>query len=245
MTKGNVRNFINKVKKIDSSDEEKNKKDSGNLWIEYFNMVAKDMLKISSNTNVHILDCVKTPVNLKNSNYELSTVINYGGEKVRGYKLGVLRRVTETGGLIEYVINGTIKDNDLKLVEDKIKQLNIIKENDILIMDRGFVDIEFIQKFYKRNIKVVLPVKSNMIIYNVAVNEAIKQNNWKKHPNPKRKVQEISLVRELKGLWIPKSDKNKKSGKENNEEINFNACVIRISKKEPNKKNSRKLKKRE
>lgn len=244
MTEGNVRNFINKVKRTDSESEENNIKASGNLWIKYFNMVARDMVEVSSNTNVHILDCVKIPVNLKNSNYELSTVINYEGEKTRGYKLGVLRRITETGGLIEYIIDGTIKDNDLKLVEDKIANLSIIKENDIVIMDRGFVDIEFVQKFHKRNIKVVLPAKSNMMIYDVAVDEAIRQNEWKKHPNSKRKGQEIALVTDLKGLWIYEIDKNKKPGKERNEEINFNACVIRISKKEPdNKKIAEVLKK--
>lgn len=244
MTEGNVRNFINKVKyeNENDNDNDKTKKLTGQLWINYFNLVAKAMLKKTKNTRVHILDCVKIPVNVKNKNYELSSVINYEGEKVRGYKLGVLRMVTQTGGLIEYIIDGTIKDNDLTLVKEKMIKLDLIKENDILIMDRGFVDIDFVLKLYRKNIKVVVPVKSNMEIYAKAVEEAKKQNKWKRHPNSKREGQEIAQVKDLKGLWIPKKDKIKKPGRETNEEINFNACVIRLLKSK-NKKIAESLKK--
>lgn len=244
MTEGNVRNFINKVKCSKLTEGENEKKKSGALWIEYFNLVAKEMLKCTKNTNVHILDCVKIPVNLKNSRYELSTVTNYEGEKIRGYKLGVMRRVTESGGLIEYIIDGTVKDNDLKLVEEKISKLDLIKENEIVIMDRGFIDIEFILKLHRRKVKVIIPAKSNMTIYQNAVKEAIKRNKWKKHPNAKRKEQEIAIVEDLKGIWVPKKDRTKKPGKAKSEEISFNACVIRISKRElKNKKIAEALKK--
>ena len=210
MTEGNVRNFINKVKITKTIEDVDTRKKAGSLWIEYFNAVSREMLKISKKTKVHILDCVKIPVNLDNDNYEYSTVINYEGKKMRGYKLGVLRRVTESGGIIEYIIDGTIKDSDLKLVKEKIVKTDIIEENETLIMDRGFVDIDFILKLYKKGIKVIVPVKSNMAIYTQAVEDAKKQNNWKKHPNSKREGQEIALVKDLKGIWIPEEDRYKK-----------------------------------
>jgi hypothetical protein len=231
MTEGTVRNFINKVKVYEDEEKTKaDKKKSGHLWIDYCNRVCKDMLEKTENTNVHILDCVKIPVTFKNKNYELSTVITYEKEKMRGYKLGVLRRVTETGGMLEYIIDGTISDNDLKLVKEEIIQTEIIKENEYLIMDRGFADISFISELVKKGIKIIIPAKKNMNIYQIAKEEAIKQNIWKEHPNSKRKGQEIALVTDLEGEWILEKDKNKKPGKEKNKEVNFNACVIRIEK---------------
>lgn len=231
MTEGTVRNFINKVKIYeDEEKKQENQKKSGHLWIEYCNKVCKDMLKHSENTNVHILDCVKIPVTFTNKNYELSTVITYEKEKMRGYKLGVLRRVTHTGGMLEYIIDGTMSDNDLKLVKKEIIETDIIKANEYLIMDRGFVDIEFIGALVKKGIKVIIPAKKSMNIYQTAKNEAIEKDIWKKHPNEKRKGQEIALVTDLEGEWIPEKDKTKKPGKEKNPEIKFNACVIRIEK---------------
>ena len=231
MTEGTVRNFINKVKVyIDEENKIINPKESGHLWIEYCNRVCKDMLERTENTNVHILDCVKIPVTYENKNYELSTVVTYEKKKMRGYKLGVLRRVTETGGMLEYIIDGTVSDNDLKLVKKETINIDVIKENEYLIMDRGFADIEFITELVKKGIKVIIPSKKNMNIYKVAKEEAIKQGIWKKHPNPKRKGQEIALVKDLEGEWVLEEDRNKKPGREKNKEIKFNASVIRIEK---------------
>ena len=69
-----------------------------------------------------------------------------------------------------------------------------------------------------------------MNIYQTAKYIAIENNEWRKHPNIKRNGQEIALVEGLEGEWIPKEDRNKKPGKEKNEVIKFNACVIRIEK---------------
>ena len=231
MTEGTVRNFINKVVEYKNKDtKEIDKKKSGHLWIEYCNRVCKDMLERTENLNIHILDCVKIPITYENKNYELSTVVTYEKEKMRGYKLGVLRRVTETGGMLEHIIDGTIKDSDLTLVKEEITKIDIIKENEYLIMDRGFIDIKFITKLVKKGIKVITPAKKNMNIYQTAKDIAIENNQWRKHPNIKRNGQEIALVEGLEGEWIQKEDRNKKPGKEKNEVIKFNACVIRIEK---------------
>lgn len=56
-----------------------------------------------------------------------------------------------------------------------------------------------------------------MIIYQDAVNLAITNRKWKKHPNPKRKGQEIQLVADLGSLW--ESDTPK-------EDVPSNACVV-------------------
>ena len=210
MTEGNVRNFINKVKVYEDEEKTKiDKKKSGHLWIDYCNRVCKDMTRKTQNTNVHILDCVNIPVTFKNKNYELSTVITYEKEKRRGYKLGVLRRITETGGMLEHVIDGTISDNDLKLVKDEIIKTDIIKANEYLILDRGFIDIKFISELVKKGIKVIIPSKKKMNIYQTAKKEAIEKDIWVKHPNPNREEQEIALVKDLEGEWRVEEDKKR------------------------------------
>ena len=133
--------------------------------------------------------------------------------------------------MIEKIIEGTMKDNDLKLVEEEIVATNLIKPGEYIVMDRGFISVEFITKLVKKGIKVIIPAKKSMIIYQRAKEKAIEEKKWKKHPNKRRKGQEIALVNDLKGEWIIESDKTKKPSKEKNKEIDFNACVVRIAKK--------------
>jgi hypothetical protein len=206
-------------------------KQNGHKFVTFFNAVTKKIIEKIDKPKIHILDCVKQPVNIKNSNFELSTVINYEGKPMRGYKMGVLRCVTETGNsIIEYLIDDTLSKNDMSLVEDEITNYDGFSEGDYLLADRGFAKIEFIVNLVKRDINVIIPVKKNMDIFKECVKLAQKNNSWQKHPNPKRKGQEIMLINNLKGLWISEKDKNKKPEKMMDNAIDFSACVIRIEK---------------
>lgn len=88
------------------------------------------------------------------------------------------------------------------LLRKNKKNVDIIKENEYLIMDRGFIDIEFISKLVKKGIKVIIPAKKNMNIYQTAKKEAIENNKWTKHPNINREGQEVTLVTDMEGEWI-------------------------------------------
>lgn len=81
-------------------------KQNGHKFVTFFNKITNKLIEKTEKPKIHILDCVKQPVNLNNTNYELSSVINYEGKPMRGYKMGVLRCVTEKGGMIEYLIDG-------------------------------------------------------------------------------------------------------------------------------------------
>lgn len=211
--------------------EELQIKQNGHQFVKLFNKITKELINITEKPRIHILDCVKMPVNIKNENYELSSVINYEGTPMRGYKMGVLRGITSTGAIIEHLIDDTISTNDLKLVENEIVNYNNFQNGDYLLMDRGFAKIDFVINLVNQGINVIVPAKKNMDIYNECVKLA-KENNddWKKHPNPKRKGQEIKLITNLKGLWITESDKFKKPEKVFENALDFNACVIRIDK---------------
>lgn len=69
-----------------------------------------------------------------------------------------------------------------------------------------------------------------MEIYNAAKEEAISKNKWQKHPNSKRKGQEIVLVESLELFWLSDKDKTKKIDKVKLD-YKINACVIRFDKK--------------
>lgn len=218
----------------DKIREELQIKQDGHKFVMFFNAVTKKLISKTEKTNIHILDCVKQPVNINNSNYELSTVINYEGKPMRGYKMGVLRCVTEKGGMIEYLIDDTLSKNDISLVEKEISKYDGFSEGDYLLADRGFAKIEFITNLVKRCVNVIIPVKKNMDIFKECIKLAQENNSWEKHPNSNRKGQEITLVKDLKGLWISDKDRDKKPEKILENAIDFSACVIRIE-KEKNK----------
>ena len=69
-----------------------------------------------------------------------------------------------------------------------------------------------------------------MDIFKECVKLAKESNAWEKHPNQKRKGQEIVLIKGLKGLWISEKDRIKKPAKMLENAIDFSACVIRIEK---------------
>ena len=159
--------------------EELQTKQDGHQFISFFNHTMKDLIKTTERPKIHILDCVKMPVTLKNTNFELSTVINYEGKSMRGYKMGVLRGVTNTGGIIEYLIDDTIATNDIKLVEKEISKYDGFKKGDYLLMDRGFAKIDFVINLVHRGVNVIVPAKKNMDIYSECVKrkEKVKKLN--------------------------------------------------------------------
>lgn len=201
-----------------------------NYFIKYFNQFTKELLdKAKISCNLHILDCSILDVNLENENYEGSTVTTKGGKKLRGYKIGALRGVTPNGGVIEEICMSTAKKHDLTMSTDMILNSNYLKPGDYLTEDRGFLDISLLKKLDKKKIFVIIPSKKNMEIYQAAVSSAKTNNDWTKHPNNKRKGQDITLVEGLEMFWLDERDKAKKP--ENLRlEYSLNCCVIRFEK---------------
>lgn len=205
-----------------------------NYFINHFNSFTKEYLSVSNiESNIHILDCSILDVNLDNENYEGSTTTYKGGKKLRGYKIGALRGLTPNGGVIEEICMDTASTHDFKMTEKKILKSEYLKKGDYLLEDRGFLDIDLFKKLNKKGINIIIPVKKNMEIYEAAVSSAKEKNDWGKHPNPKRKGQDITLITALENFWLSKEDKEKKPAKLKLD-YKINACVIRFE-KEKNK----------
>lgn len=190
---GVMRNLIKKY-----GDTEKNEFiDSYNHYVQNVVMPSLDI-----SPSIHILDCTKIKVNLDNANYENSEVIKDDGETIRGYKLGTIRGLMDDSGIIEDIVFGSIKPHDLELCRDMILNSKCLKSGDILINDRGFISRDVMNSLKtKKQVDTYIPAKKNMTIYGEAVKIAISENKWQKHPNKKRKTQEIHLVKDLGMMW--------------------------------------------
>lgn len=219
----NIRAFLARY------DENKNDEVAfNNYFIRLFNRFNNELLKKAKvDCNIHIYDCSILDVNIDNDNYEGSSVTYKGGENLRGYKIGALLGITPNGGVIEDVCISTAKEHDCKMSEEHILNSSYLKTGDYLLYDRGFLSIEVLKELDKKGINVIVPAKKNMEIYKETIEMAIQENKWQKHPNSKRKGQEIMLVKNMQMCWLTESDKKKKP--ENvNIDYNINCCVIRF-----------------
>jgi len=196
------------------------KKYSSGELVSFYNHYVQDYVlgNLGVQPYIHILDCTKIPVSLNNTNYENSSVVTIDGETMRGYKLGVLRGVMDDSGVAEEIVFGTLKTHDIELCREMLKNTSCFHENDILICDRGFLSRE-ITNYLKaeRKVDTYIPARENMDIFKDAVSLAVSSGKWQKHPNKKRKDQEIQLVKSLGPSWASAMPEN---------DVPVNACVV-------------------
>lgn len=195
-----------------------NKYTAEELFQGYNDTVQKHIMpKLDMVPDIHILDCTEVSVNLDNSNYENSAfTTNKYGDKDRGYKLATLRGLVDDTGVIEHIVFGPMNTHDLALSKDMLFTTEMFKSGDILIEDRGFLDRDTINYLKtKRGVDTYVPLKSNMVAYQIAVTAAQSENVWEDHPS--RDNQKIAFVTDLGPLW--QSDKPK-------EDVDFNAAVV-------------------
>jgi hypothetical protein len=199
------------------------KYDKNELVSGYNNCIQDHILtKFDLSPNIHILDCTDIYVEISNENYEESSIVRYENENYRGYKLATLRGLIKDNGIIEEVRFGTLKTHDLNLSREMILTSKMLKKGDILINDRGFLSRDVINSLkLDRQVDVYVPLKKNMDIYKEAVKIANLQNNWKSHPNKKRKTQKITTVTDLGSFWQSKNPEN---------DVQINACVVKDKK---------------
>lgn len=174
--------------------------------------------------DIHILDCTDLEVNYFNTNYENSGITHSkrNDSLTRGYKLATLRGIVEDTGLIEEIRFGSINIHDSKLSEEMLKVSPMLKAGDILINDRGFLSRNMINYLKtERKVDTYVPLKKNMEAYKIAIDEAKYNNDWKIHPNKKRKNQYITLVKDLSEHWISINPEN---------DVPINGCVVGIKK---------------
>lgn len=171
--------------------------------------------RLGSGRRLHILDTTKIEVALETATYEGSGVVRNEDKTLsRGYKLGTLRTMLDTAGIITGVAFGPIQRHDVVLCRDLIETSPVLRSGDLLIEDRGFLDGEDISRLKRgRRVDVIVPVKANMHTYSEAVALATKAAEWAPHPS--RADQQIAFVAGVDHVW-------------DTCDVALNACVIRF-----------------
>lgn len=165
---------------------------------------------------LHIIDTTKIEVALEAGNYECSGVVkDHDDEQLkRGYKLGRLRTLLDTAGIITQAIVGQIQTHDSRLCGSLARESRVLREGDLLLEDRGFLDgaqITYLRG--ERGVDVIVPLRCDMASYEEAVKLAEMAGEWRKHPS--RPAQQIAFVAGVEHVW-------------DECEVALNACVIRF-----------------
>lgn len=187
--------------------------------INWYNATVADALikqaQLGEGRRIHILDATWIEVALEAATYELCGVVRDDqGELHRGYKLGTLRTLLDSAGILTQLAVGPIQMHDLELCRDLLRTSRHLRAGDLLLEDRGFLDGEMTTHLKgKRGVDVIFPLKSNMGSCGEAIRLAEMANQWQPHPTRQR--QEIALVKAVEHVW----DKC---------EVSLNACVVRF-----------------
>jgi hypothetical protein len=165
---------------------------------------------------IHILDATKIEVALEVGNYECSGVVkdDDDGRLKRGYKLGTLRTLLDTAGIITQAVVGQIQTHDSRLCGPLVRETTVLRQGDLLLEDRGFLDGATLTHLKsQRGVDVIVPLRHDMSSYEEAVKLAELAGEWQKHPS--RPAQQIAFVRGVEHVW-------------NECEAPLNACVVRF-----------------
>jgi len=170
---------------------------------------------VGGGTGAWIRDATQRIVNLKNPRYEGSEVATEEGKNPqRGYKLGLLSVLLETGRLLVEVAWDGLRVGDLPLCAAFVAQGTPMQAGESLRQDRGLVDGAEITVL-KRDlgIDVTFPLKRSWTAYGIALALALANpHRWKSHPT--RKKQEIQKVSDIASDWETC-------------QVELNGCVVR------------------
>ncbi len=164
---------------------------------------------------IHILDTTHIEVPLETGTYECSGVVkNDDGTYARGYKLATLRTLLDSAGLLSQVALAAIQVHDIALCRPLLEKAPVLRAGDLLLEDRGFIDGATVSHLKRqRRVDVILPLKTNMLATQEAMQLADVADQWEAHPS--RADQTIALVRGVEHMWAEC-------------EVPLNACVIRF-----------------
>src|SRR5262244_3049135 len=203
---------------VDAAEAEARAQRVATTLVDWYNdTVGPSLLqyaRVGTGRRIHIVDTTHVEVPLETGTYECSGVVkNDDGSRSRGYKLATLRTLLDHAGLITQVGLCPIQVHDLPLCRLFFETAPVLRQGDLVLEDRGFVDGETIT-FLKqqRHVDVIVPLKSTMLSSQEAVQLANLQATWQPHPS--REHQHIAFVKGVEHLWEAC-------------QVPLNACVIR------------------
>ena len=161
--------------------------------LRWFNRQAGDCFvrNTRGKTGIFVVDGVKlhVPSLLVDKFQNAGVVKDNEGQFEYGYKVVWIYELIGRKGVIRGLEIAPINVHDLVLGKKLVKGFPF-GEGSLLLMDRGFWDGEWISSLKEdRGIDICIPLKKNLFLSELAVNNDVPEELWK--PNPKRKGQEI------------------------------------------------------
>ena len=171
--------------------------------IHWFNTDWNQLLKDNApgRTKQYIIDGTELliPGHLFESYDGAGVVKDSDGDVRYGYKVVWIQEIIDRKGVIRALKFAPIQEHDLPIGKALVDQFDFEK-NSLLIMDRGFLNGEWITHLKEdRGIDVCIPVKKNSEITQFAQAQAATENKWMPHPN--RKDQRIYEINKSELDW--------------------------------------------
>lgn len=126
--------------------------------------------------------------------YEGAGTVKDSQENIRhGHKVVWIQEIIDRKGVIRALKFAPIQEHDLPIGKALVDQFDFEKKS-LLIMDRGFLDGEWITHLKEdRGIDVCIPLKKNSEITQFAVAQVATENKWMPHPTRKdQRIYEIN-----------------------------------------------------
>lgn len=215
-----VRKLLATIAQKDRSD----KRLPGQTLLDWYNASVGELFcqAVEATPTLHILDCTDLGVPLDSGRYEGAGITTKNKVAERGYKLGTLRSLLDTGAVLTGIAWGPMEAHDLSVTHDLVRTTPHLRPGDVLLEDRGFVDgatITYLKK--ERQVDVCTGLRSDMNFLKAAVVSAeANPGLWRTHPT--RPKQQIQLVSGLSGLWTELG-------------VEMNVCIVRYEDKDTRK----------
>ncbi|NOT80944.1 MAG: transposase [Bacteriovoracaceae bacterium] len=169
----------------------------------WFNTDWNQLMKLNApgRTRQYIIDGteIHVPKHLYKKYDGAGVVTNNEGEVRYGYKVVWIQEIIDRKGVIRSMTMSPIQTHDLKLGKELIADFDF-EEGALLLMDRGFLDGEWITHLkYDRKIDVCMPLKCNSEITQFAIAQAEFDNKWQPHPT--REKQKICEIKKSELEW--------------------------------------------
>jgi hypothetical protein len=144
---------------------------------------------------------IPVPLHLQKKYQGSGIVKDQDDNLTAGYKAVWIYEIIDRKGVIVGLKIGPIQTHDLELGKALVRDFPF-EEGSSLIMDRGFIDSEWIKELKEqRKIDVFLPLRHNMDITQAAIAKADNRRLWKPHPT--RKDQQVAFFTDASDLAWP------------------------------------------
>jgi hypothetical protein len=171
--------------------------------VEWFNRDWNKLMKESApgRTRQYIMDGTEilVPKHLLDK-YEGAGVVKDSQDEVSfGYKVVWIQEIIDRKGVIRAMKFAPIQTHDLKIGKELVSGFDF-EEGSLLLMDRGFIDGEWITHLKDvRKVDVCIPLRGNSEITQFAVAQAAVDKSWSAHPT--REGQRIYQIKKSELDW--------------------------------------------